>query len=144
MNLLSTSALFRPLDRPERRELAARFRARDALAGEVVIAQGSPGDGLFVVLAGEVEVVRDGAVASTLGPGDVFGEMSLLDGVPGHRHGPDACAVPRSSGSRRRELATVLERYPAVRAHLEALRDARAEINARLPLTPDDEPLFVV
>jgi hypothetical protein len=38
----------------------------------------------------------------------------------------------------------VLERYPAVRQHLEALRDARSEINARLPLTPDDEPLFVV
>ncbi len=143
MNLLSTSALFRPLDRPERRELAARFRARDALAGEVVIAQGSPGEGLFVVLAGEVEVVRDGAVASTLGPGDVFGEMSLLDGVPATA---TVRTVRRTSLLRlpASELIAVLARYPAVRAHLEALRDARAEINARLPLTPDDEPLFVV
>ncbi|HET6980730.1 MAG TPA: cyclic nucleotide-binding domain-containing protein, partial [Myxococcaceae bacterium] len=142
-NLLSTSALFRPLDRTERRELATRFRARDALAGEVVITQDAPGDGLYVVLAGEVEVIREGVVAGTLSAGDVFGEMSLLDGVP---------AVATIRTLRRTsllrlppaDLAAVLTRYPAVRQHLEALRDARAEINARLPLSPDDEPLFVV
>jgi CRP-like cAMP-binding protein len=142
-NLLSTSALFRPLERGERRELATRFRARDALAGEVVIAEDGRGDGLYVILAGEVEVLRDGILAGTLGAGDVFGEMSLLDGVP---------AVATVRTLRRTsllrlppaDLATVLARYPAVRQHLEALRDARSEINARLPLTPDDEPLFVV
>jgi CRP-like cAMP-binding protein len=142
-NLLSTSALFRPLDRTERRELATRFRARDALAGEVVITEDAPGDGLYVVLAGEVEVLRDGIQAGTLGAGDVFGEMSLLDGLPASA---TVRALRRTSLLRlpASELSSVLERYPAVRAHLEALRDARAEINARLPLTPDDEPLFVV
>lgn len=142
-NLLSTSALFRPLERRERRELATRFRARDALAGEVVVTQGVPGDGLFVVLAGEVEVVRDGMLAGTLGPGDVFGEMSLLDSAPATA---TVRTVRRTSLLRlpASELGDVLSRYPAVRAHLEALRDARAEINARLPLTPEDEPLFVV
>lgn len=142
-NLLSTSALFRPLEKSERRELATRFRARDALAGEVVIAEDGRGDGLYVILAGEVEVLRDGIVAGTLGAGDVFGEMSLLDGVP---------AVATVRTLRRTsllrlppaDLTAVLARYPAVRQHLEALRDARSEINARLPLTPDDEPLFVV
>ena len=142
-NLLSTSALFRPLERSERRELATRFRARDALAGEVVITQGARGDGLYVVLAGEVEVVRDGMVAGTLGAGDVFGEMSLLDGVPAVA---TVRTLRRTSLLRlpTSDLSAVLERYPAVHQHLEALRDARAEINARLPLTPDDEPLFVV
>ncbi len=142
-NLLSTSALFRPLEKSERRELATRFRARDSLAGEVVITQGARGDGLYVILAGEVEVLRDGGVAGTLGAGDVFGEMSLLDGVP---------AVATVRTLRRTsllrlppsDLDAVLARYPGVCQHLEALRDARAEINARLPLTPDDEPLFVV
>ena len=142
-NLLATSALFRPLEKSERRELATRFRARDALAGESVITEGARGDGLYVVLAGEVEVLREGVVAGTLGAGDVFGEMSLLDGVP---------AVATVRTLRRTsllrlpcaDLSSVLERYPAVRQHLEALRDARTEINTRLPLTPDDEPLFVV
>jgi len=142
-NLLSTSAVFRPLDRTERRDLATRFRARDALAGEVDITQDAPGDGLYVVLAGEVEVIREGVVAGTLGAGDVFGEMSLLDGLPAvatvrTRRRTSLLRLPPS------DLASVLARYPAVRQHLEALRDARAEINARLPLSPDDEPLFVV
>jgi CRP-like cAMP-binding protein len=142
-NLIATSALFRPLGRSERRELATRFRARDALAGEVVLAQGAPGDGLYVVLAGEVEVLRDGGVADKLGPGDVFGEMSLLDSRPANA---TVRTVRRTSLLRlpATDVTDVLERYPAVRAHLEALRDARAEINARLPLTPEDEPLFVV
>ena len=142
-NLLATSALFRPLERNERRELASRFRARDALGGEVVLAQGTPGDGLYVVLAGEVEVLRDGGLASTLGPGDVFGEMSLLGAGPTSA----TVRVARRTSLLRlpaAEFAEVLERYPAVRAHLEALRDARTEINDRLSLTPDDEPLFVV
>jgi len=142
-NLLSTSALFRPLEKSERRELATRFRARDALAGEVVIAEDGRGDGLYVILAGEVEVLREGIVAGTLGAGDVFGEMSLLDGVPAVA---TVRTVRRTSLLRLppADLAAVLGRYPAVRQHLEALRDARSEINARLPLTPDDEPLFVV
>jgi len=124
-NLLSTSALFRPLERGERRELATRFRARDALAGEVVIAEDARGDGLYVILAGEAEVLREGVLAGTLGAGDVFGEMSLLDGMP---------AVATVRTLRRTsllrlppaDLLAVLERYPAVRQHLEALRDARA------------------
>jgi CRP-like cAMP-binding protein len=142
-NLLATSALFRPLERSERRELATRFRARDALAGEAVITEGTRGDGLYVVLAGEVEVLRQGVVAGTLGAGDVFGEMSLLDGVPAVA---TVRTLRRTSLLRlpSADLTSALERYPAVRHHLEALRDARAEINARLPLTPDDEPLFVV
>jgi CRP-like cAMP-binding protein len=142
-NLLATSALFRPLEKSERRELATRFRARDALAGESVITEGARGDGLYVVLAGEVEVLRQGMVAGTLGAGDVFGEMSLLDGVPAVA---TVRTLRRTSLLRlpSADLTSVLERYPAVRQHLEALRDARTEINARLPLTPDDEPLFVV
>jgi CRP-like cAMP-binding protein len=73
----------------------------------------------------------------------VFGEMSLLDGVPAVA---TVRALRRTSLLRlpSADLEAVLARYPAVRQHLEALRDARAEINARLPLNPDDEPLFVV
>jgi len=69
--------------------------------------------------------------------------MSLLDGVPAVA---TVRALRRTSLLRlpASELSAVLERYPAVRGHLEALRDARAEINARLPLDPEDEPLFVV
>ena len=142
-NLLATSPLFRPLDRNERRELATRFRARDALPGESILNEGVAGDGLYVILAGEVEILREEAEVSRLGTGDVFGEMSLLDAV-----GANATvrALRRTSLLRLpiSDLTEVLERFPAVRQHLHALRDARAEINARLPFAPGDEPMLVV
>lgn len=85
-NLLATAALFKPLDRKQRLDLARRFTAVDVPAGTDVIREGDAGRGLFVVLHGEVDVSkRDGeekVLLATLGPGDVFGEISLLHDEP--------------------------------------------------------------
>jgi len=55
-------------------------------AAEPVIEQGAPGASMFLLVRGTVEVrlARDGqsAVVAKLGPGDCFGEMSLLTGEP--------------------------------------------------------------
>jgi CRP/FNR family cyclic AMP-dependent transcriptional regulator len=51
-------------------------------AGRVIARQGEIGTGFFVVVAGAVEVVRDGETLARLGPGEFFGELSLLDGGP--------------------------------------------------------------
>jgi CRP-like cAMP-binding protein len=60
-------------------------------AGSKVFEKGSPADGLYVVVSGCVRVVGDGGVElGVLGPGDFFGELSLLEGVP---HGRDVVAV---------------------------------------------------
>ncbi len=47
-----------------------------------VFRQGEPGDSLYILLAGSVEVVRDGAVINRLGPGEVCGEVSVLGLAP--------------------------------------------------------------
>jgi CRP-like cAMP-binding protein len=60
-------------------------------AGSPVFEQGSPADGLYIVVSGSVRVLGDGgAELSVLGPGDFFGEVSLLDGSP---HGQTIVAV---------------------------------------------------
>ena len=51
-------------------------------AGHVIARQGEIGTGFFVVVAGMVRVVRDGTEVAQLGPGDFFGELSVLDGKP--------------------------------------------------------------
>lgn len=51
-------------------------------AGHVVFSEGDPGSALFVVLEGEVELRINGAVVETLGPGEPFGEMALIDHAP--------------------------------------------------------------
>jgi CRP-like cAMP-binding protein len=48
----------------------------------VIAREGEPGVGLFVIVDGTAEVTIGGAKKATLGPGDFFGEIALLDGGP--------------------------------------------------------------
>lgn len=50
--------------------------------GHVIARQGEVGTGFFIIAAGGARVVRDGTTIATLGPGDFFGELSVLDGLP--------------------------------------------------------------
>jgi CRP-like cAMP-binding protein len=44
----------------------------------VVFHQGAVGDHYFVIQSGDAEVIGDGAIEATLGPGEGFGEIALL------------------------------------------------------------------
>ncbi|MFI5207220.1 MAG: DUF1003 domain-containing protein [Gemmatimonadales bacterium] len=79
--------LFRALDDAERRALAATMQPRPVREGERLFDEGEAGKSLFLVRAGRAELyVRDHAgqeiVLNSVGPGEVFGELSLLDGQP--------------------------------------------------------------
>ncbi len=50
--------------------------------GQVIVSQGTPGQAFYLVVDGRVEYARDGKVLGTFGPGEFFGEMSLLDEAP--------------------------------------------------------------
>ena len=54
----------------------------DHRAGTVIAREGEPGVGLFVIVDGEAEVTIGGKKKATLGPGEFFGEIALLDGGP--------------------------------------------------------------
>lgn len=75
--------LFAELEHEELRALFQLCGRVVAPAGRDVLRRGEPGRGLFVVREGEVQVLGPaGAVLATLGPGQHFGEMSLLDDAP--------------------------------------------------------------
>jgi CRP-like cAMP-binding protein len=50
--------------------------------GELIVAEGALGDALFLILSGQTAVHHDGKTFATLGGGDLFGEMSLVEPVP--------------------------------------------------------------
>jgi CRP/FNR family cyclic AMP-dependent transcriptional regulator len=83
---LARSPLFTGLPRRLLARLATRFLEKAYRPGEVVFEQGDPGRALFVVVEGAVEIIRattHGAyVLNTLGPGDAFGELALIDDFP--------------------------------------------------------------
>ena len=85
--LAAGSPLFRGLGPTAVDDLARRTQQRTRSAGAVVVTQDEPGDSLFLVCSGKVKVSiwGDGLRELTLahlGPGEFFGEMSLLDGSP--------------------------------------------------------------
>jgi CRP/FNR family transcriptional regulator len=67
------------LDKRSLARVAAQMRERQVPAGSDVIVQGESGVGFFVILAGEATVAVDGAERRTLGPGEYFGEIALLN-----------------------------------------------------------------
>jgi CRP-like cAMP-binding protein len=77
-----TSPLFRPFDESERTRLASRFRFLEVQPGRALLPAGVRPDGLYIVLAGNFTVKRDGAQVGLVGPGELIGETALLSGSP--------------------------------------------------------------
>jgi CRP-like cAMP-binding protein len=80
--LLSAAPLFAGVDGEGIARIADRAIEVDFPGGGVIARQGDVGTGFFVVASGGTRVVRDGRTLATLGPGDFFGELSVLDGRP--------------------------------------------------------------
>jgi small-conductance mechanosensitive channel/CRP-like cAMP-binding protein len=84
--LLSRVELFESLQPEELRLLAASLIERRCHAGQQIVRQGEPGTSLFVVVDGLVEarVENNGQAkpVGRIGPGEFFGEISLLTGSP--------------------------------------------------------------
>lgn len=85
---LRSVTLFRSLPDETLEALAAATVERTYAGGETIIRCGDPGDGLYIVIAGLVQVIagtdanHDAPVVAVFGPGEAFGELSLLDGKP--------------------------------------------------------------
>ena len=89
--------------------------------------EGERGDELVVLLEGNVEVRRDGAVLATLGPGDHFGEMALLDDTARRSATVVAVTPVVVAYVSRHHFDTLLADNPAVRdAVAQVLRDRAA------------------
>ena len=80
---LAKLPFFRDLEGRELDRIAARLQTRRYEPGAVVIQAGESGGGYYLVREGEADVsLPDGRYVRTLGPGDGFGELSLIFGVP--------------------------------------------------------------
>jgi CRP/FNR family transcriptional regulator, cyclic AMP receptor protein len=79
---LSRVPLFSGCSRKDLQTIARVVKDIDHADGVVIAREGEPGVGLFVIVDGTAEVTIGGSKKATLGPGDFFGEIALLDGGP--------------------------------------------------------------
>src|SRR6476469_9908712 len=82
--MLATVEFFEPLNDEDRLRLAEVVDLKPLTAGETLFKAGEPGDSLFIVRSGEVELfIRDTTgqkiVLTIAGANEIFGELALLD-----------------------------------------------------------------
>jgi pyruvate,water dikinase len=82
MAALRRVQLFADLDRRQAEQVARLLKERRFAKGETVIMEGSGGAAFFFIDSGQATVSRKGVDLATLGPGDYFGEVALIDGGP--------------------------------------------------------------
>jgi CRP/FNR family transcriptional regulator, cyclic AMP receptor protein len=114
--ILGQAPLFRLLDSTERTDLERSLERRPYAAGEKVFALGEPGESLFIVGTGAVELfVKDNTgskiVLTICKTGEIFGELSLFDG--GARTASAICLEESELFVLKREdLLMFLRRHP--------------------------------
>jgi CRP-like cAMP-binding protein len=109
---------FGALGESERQALAEACRRRSFKPDEVLFYEGDAGSALYLVLLGQVKVVRetlDGGeiILHLCGPGECLGEMSLVDGSP---RSATARALDKVEALmlHREEFVALIERRPAI------------------------------
>lgn len=128
-NLLATSPLFQPFSPEQRAQLLARFQGVEYEAGAVILPEGLPGPGLFIVLMGTVEVSSHSegrhVPLARLHSGDVFGEMSLLGG--GATSATVTAVTPTTTlFLQKDDFMALVEGVPGLLAHFATLANQRA------------------
>jgi CRP/FNR family cyclic AMP-dependent transcriptional regulator len=113
LEMLSNVRLFSALNRKELTLVGKSADQATVAAGQPVVTEGSPGHEFYLILDGSAVVRRNGRKVATLGPGDYFGELALLDG------GIRSASVTAESELKvlviaQREFFSVLDGVPAV------------------------------
>lgn len=79
---LARVALFRGVDRPALDRIAERAGEISFAPGYFIVRQGQIGNGLYIILSGTARAVSGEDELLRLGPGDLFGELAVIDQRP--------------------------------------------------------------
>lgn len=112
-DFLSKVPLFSNCTPVEIAAIAAVAQEHSFETGQIIVTQGTPGQAFYMILTGRVEIFRDENSLGAFGPGDFFGEMSLLDQAPRSATiralEPTTCLMLSSW-----DFKSVLERHPGI------------------------------
>jgi len=115
LELLKQVPLFEGLSRGDLEEVEQNSEEVDVPAGQVLTREGSPGSEFFVIIDGSVTVDHGGQTVRTMGAGDFFGEIALLDDSP--RTATATTAAPtKLLVLSRREFRSLMQGHPSIEA----------------------------
>jgi CRP/FNR family cyclic AMP-dependent transcriptional regulator len=82
VDMLSRNRLFDELTKRDLLRVIDQSKELEHAPGRVIVVEGSPGVGFHLVLEGTAVVTRNGRRLRTLGPGESFGDIAVIDGGP--------------------------------------------------------------
>jgi CRP/FNR family transcriptional regulator, cyclic AMP receptor protein len=114
IDLLRTVPLFAELGNRELERISTLADIVDLPADRPLMTQGQHGAQMFILVSGRARVERDTQPINEVGPGEVIGEIALLDG------GPRTATVTLTEPSRllvlaRREFQALMDEFPDIR-----------------------------
>ena len=125
VDVLKKVPLFAHCSRTSLESAAANTDEVDVVAGRTLIKQGEPSDTFYVLLDGQAEVTIDGKSRRKLGPGDFFGEISMLDRGP-------ATATVTTTGPSRMMVMSHMQFRDAIKGNQDLLIQVLAAVAERL------------
>jgi CRP/FNR family transcriptional regulator, cyclic AMP receptor protein len=82
VGMLSRNRLFDELNKKDVLALIDSAKEVDHREGQMIVVEGQPGVGFHLLLEGTAIVSRNGRKLRTLGPGETFGDIAVIDGGP--------------------------------------------------------------
>jgi CRP/FNR family transcriptional regulator, cyclic AMP receptor protein len=82
VSLIGSVPFFAGLDEKKRKSIASQGKELSYKPGDTIVSEGTTGVGFYLILDGKAEVRKGNKVLATLGKGQFFGEMSLIDELP--------------------------------------------------------------
>ncbi len=125
MDTLAGVPLFQGVKAKELKKLANRMQERSFGEGDTITTEGKSGVGFFVIEDGNATVSIDGKIVRTLGPGEYFGDVALIDS------GPRSATIVATTDLRCRGL-TAWEFRPFVEEHPEVAWSMLETLASRL------------
>lgn len=128
-SILRDMELFEPLSDFDLQDLALLMKMKSYPPGKVIIEEGERGTTFYVVLSGKVAVVRkDSEIIAEIGPGGIFGEMSLLSGELTYPsvYSRAACQLAALNS---KDFKHVLSKYPILQIFFYRVLVNRAQEN---------------
>jgi CRP-like cAMP-binding protein len=113
LELLRRVPLLAACDKRGLQEVGRLADGIDVPAGKTLMREGESGSEFFVIVDGTVRVDRGGQRIRTLGPGDFFGEIALVD------RGPRTATVTTETPAKmlvlaHREFHSLMDRHPGI------------------------------
>ncbi len=125
-NVLRKAPPFDALSDEERAALGKRFHPTNVKKGASLISQGTTAAGLFILIHGEVEIRRNEEIVAELGSGSLFGEISVMTGLPATASvvASKKCLLLTLAAD---EFQTVARDFPALMSHAAQLASERMD-----------------